>query len=63
MFDQLTAPKPETKGGYFTVTIDAAGQKLPYVVFANSDFEAARIVRRETGYMATQNEVEGPYMR
>lgn len=49
--------------GYFTVNIPVNGEKMPYVVFARSDFQAARIVRDETGYMASQQDVEGPYSR
>ena len=51
------------KGGYYTVHIDVEGAKQPYIVFAASDFHAARMVRSETGYMAQQHEVEGPYQR
>ncbi len=50
------------KGGYFTVNIASAGQSHPYIVFAQSDFQAARIVRQETGFMASQHDVEGPYI-
>ncbi len=51
------------KGGYYTVTVDVEGSKQPYIVFAASDFHAARMVRHETGYMAQEHEVEGPYQR
>jgi hypothetical protein len=52
-------------GGYYTVMVDKTedGLKMPYTVFAASDFHAARIVRSETGYAATENEVHGPYLR
>ena len=51
------------QGGYFTVNIPSAGGTLPYVVYAKSDFQAARIVKQETGYMPVQHDVEGPYQR
>lgn len=56
-------PRFEEKGGYYTVHIDIGGQKLPYIVFAASDYHAARMVRNETGYMAGQQDIEGPYQR
>lgn len=59
----FTTQVAPSKGAYFTVNITAAGQRHPYVVFAQSDFQAARIVRQETGYMAGQHDVEGPYTR
>jgi hypothetical protein len=49
-------------GGYYTVLIETNAQrKIPYVVFARSDYQAARIVRDETGHMAQQRDIEGPY--
>ena len=53
------------QGGYYTVLVDmgVAGCKVPYVVFAASDYHAARIVRDETGYLALQHDIEGPYAR
>ena len=51
------------KGGYYTVNLDIEGSKLPYVVFAHSDFEAARKVKFETGCMVTDRDVEGPFPR
>ena len=61
---QLSQTEAATaQGGYFTVNIPVNGEKMPYVVFARSDFQAARIVRDETGYMADQHDVEGPYSR
>lgn len=51
------------RGGYFTVNINNAGQRHPYIVFATSDFQAAKIVKQQTGHMACQNDVEGPYER
>lgn len=51
------------KGGYYTVHIDVDGAKQPYIVFATSDFQAARMVRMETGFMAGEHDVEGPYQR
>lgn len=51
------------KRGYYTVNIEAQGRKIPYVVFAASDFHAARLVRHETGYAASESDVEGPYKR
>ena len=56
-----------TKGdGYYTVMIDTGEDdhcKIPYSVFAASDYHAARIVKDRTGHLANQNEVEGPYNR
>lgn len=51
------------KGGYYTVHIDVDGAKQPYIVFAASDFQAARMVKMETGYLAPEHDVEGPYQR
>ena len=51
------------KGGYFTVNINNAGQRHPYIVFATSDFQAAKLVKQQTGHMASQHDVEGPYDR
>lgn len=53
----------QVKGGYYTVHIGVGDEKLPYIVFAKSDFHAARMVRLETGYVAQEHEVEGPYER
>ena len=50
-------------GGYYTVHVDVEGQKIPYIVFAASDYQAARMVKNETGYLASQHDVEGPYAR
>lgn len=56
--------QPLNKQGYYTVNIDTDdGKKVPYIVYASSDFIAARMVHEETGYMAKQHEVEGPYSR
>ncbi len=57
------AAQTGSKSGYFTVNIPAAGGMRPYVVFAKSDFQAARIVKQETGYMPLQQDVEGPFQR
>ncbi len=52
------------KGGYYTVHMEQEnGQKLPYIVFALSEFQAARKVREETGYMPKDHQIEGPYQR
>jgi len=48
------------KGGYYTVHVEMEGQRMPYIVFAISDYHAARQVREETGYLARQHDVEGP---
>ena len=51
------------KGGYYTVMVGperAQERKVPYIVFAASDYHAARIVRDRTGYLAREHEVEGP---
>ena len=52
-------------GAFYTVMIDLGTDegKIPYSVFAKSDFHAARIVKNETGYLASQHEVEGPYTK
>ena len=51
------------KGGYYTVHVEVDGKKIPYIVFAASDYHAARMVKNETGYLADQHDVEGPYSR
>lgn len=51
----------EQKGGYYTVQLEMDGAKIPYTVFAVSDYHAARMIKTETGYMARQTEIEGPY--
>ena len=53
----------ETKGGYYTVTLDLEGQKIPYTVYAVSDYQAARIVKQEMGIMVREQDVEGPFQR
>lgn len=58
-----TAAATTPRGGYFTVHINSAGQRHPYIVFANSDFQAAKIVKQQTGHMASAHDVEGPYTR
>ena len=52
-----------SKGGYYTVNVDVEGEKIPYVVFAMSEFQAAHKVKEETGHLATEDDVEGPYQR
>jgi hypothetical protein len=51
------------KSGYYTVHVDMGGQKIPYIVFAASDYHAARLVKDETGCLVTQHDVEGPHAR
>ena len=51
------------KGGYYTVNLEIDGQKLPYIVFAESEYQAARKVREETGHLAKDYQVEGPYQK
>lgn len=51
------------KSGYYTIHMNVEGKKIPYVVFAASDYHAARLVRSETGYAALPHEIEGPYLR
>ena len=51
------------KPGYYTVNLDVEGKKIPYIVFAQSEFQAAHRVKHETGYLATDTDVEGPYQR
>lgn len=53
----------QVKGGYYTVNLEIDGKKLPYIVFARSAFDAARKVKFETGCMAKDSDVEGPYHR
>lgn len=49
-------------GGYYSVLVSKdGGEKVPCIVFATSDWHAARIVRGDTGYMASPQEVEGPF--
>lgn len=52
----------ENRGGYYTVYMRLDGIVIPYTVFALSDYHAARVVREETGYMAAQSDIEGPYL-
>lgn len=61
--EPATAVAATPKGGYFTVHITSAGQSHPYIVFATSDFQAAKLVKQQTGHMASQHDVEGPYTR
>lgn len=51
------------KTGFYTVFVKAEGTKLPYTVFALSDYHAARLINQATGYLASQKDVEGPYSR
>lgn len=55
----------ENRSGYYTVQVsfDGLKKKIPYIVFANSDYQAAKIVKDETGYMAPQHDVQGPFAR
>lgn len=53
--------KTFSKRGYYTVSIEAGNEKIPYTVFALSDYHAARLVREETGYLARPHEIEGPH--
>ena len=52
------------KAGYYTVMIDTGTNniKIPYQVFASSDFHAAKIVKEETGYLVTEHDVDGPHV-
>ena len=61
--NETQAPDTTLKGGYYTVNLDIDGKKLPYVVFARSEFDAARKVKFETGCMVTDSDVEGPFPR
>lgn len=56
-----TVAPAKTTGGYYTVNLDINGQRLPYVVFAHSLFEAARRVKFETGCPVNAHEFQGPY--
>ena len=52
------------KAGYYTVNLEVEGQRIPYIVFAVSDYQAAVKVRNQTGYMAaSQQDVHGPHER
>lgn len=51
------------KGGYYTVHLEIDGKKIPYIVFAASDYQAAHKVRLETGHLAAERNVEGPYQQ
>ena len=53
----------QAKGGFYTVNLAVNGRAIPYIVFATSDFQAAKKVKEETGYAAKQEDVEGPYLR
>jgi len=50
-------------GGYYSVLLadEESAHKVPYTVYAASDWHAARMVRDATGYMPRAHEVEGPY--
>lgn len=65
MLDNLKQLASDTvdKMGYYTVNINLGQERVPYVVYATSDYHAARLVRNETGYLASQHDVEGPYSR
>lgn len=54
-------PEHTSKGGFYTVNLDIDGKKLPYMVFALSDYQAAHKVLEETGHAVTEDQVEGPY--
>lgn len=49
------------KTGYYTVFVGTGVTKLPYTVFALSDYHAARLINQATGYLAAQHDIEGPY--
>ncbi|MEZ0225664.1 MAG: hypothetical protein ACAH83_14000 [Alphaproteobacteria bacterium] len=49
--------------GYYTVHLDIEGKKIPYIVFADSDYQAAHKVRLETGLLPSERDIEGPYGR
>ncbi len=51
------------KRGYYTVHIESEGTKIPYIVFASSDYHAARLIKDETGYLASKGDVIGPLAR
>lgn len=64
MTRQLSSHSHSDQGGFYTVLIGTdGGARLPYVVFAASDYHAARLVRDETGFMASEKDIEGPYTR
>lgn len=52
-----------TKAGYYTVNLEIDGQKFPYIVLAESEYQAAHLVCERTGHMARDYQVEGPYQR
>lgn len=52
-----------SKAGYYTVHIMSGADKIPYTIFADSDYHAARLIKRETGYLASQEDVDGPFRR
>lgn len=53
----------DSKRGYYTVHIESEGTKIPYIVLASSDYHAARLVKDETGYLASKGDVIGPLAR
>jgi hypothetical protein len=57
--------KNKSGGGFYSVMIAShdGNRKIPYVVFAANEWQAARLVCAQTGYAARQHEVEGPYHR
>jgi|GEM_PF-4365485 len=46
--------------GYYSVVIDTGTQCLVHTVFAQSDYAAAREVRRKTGFMAKSDHDVSP---
>jgi hypothetical protein len=46
--------------GYYSVVIDTGTERLVHTVFAQSDYAAAREVRRMTGFMAKSDHDVSP---
>ncbi|TAL27297.1 MAG: hypothetical protein EPN97_17610 [Alphaproteobacteria bacterium] len=49
--------------GYYTVRLDIGGRKIPYIVFADSEYQAAHKIRMETGLLPAPRDIDGPYSR
>lgn len=51
----------EFKGGYYKVQVDIGGRKVPFIVFADSEYQAAHKVRMETGRLPAVRDIDGPF--
>lgn len=49
------------KGGFYKVQLDIGGKKIPYIVFADSEYQAAHKVHMETGCLPVARDIDGPF--